>query len=181
MRFVCALVVLACCAQGCSTQECTLVGCVNGVDVDLRTAAGTWNDGRYTASFATPQGTYQCSLQVPVDLPIAPTWSKPLACTSDGEAGGPGGRFTANFQRYTACGEPRGIDPKSPECERQVDQFMLRARFDELTPETIGIRVERDGASMFEELRTLRYESWYPNGPECAPECRSSDVEVTMR
>ena len=108
MRSACAIVIAALLAQGCSTHECTLVGCVNGVDVDLRTEPGTWADGRYTAS------------------------------------------------------------------------FMLRARFDELTPDTVGIRVERDGASLFEELLTLRYESWYPNGPECAPACRSSNVEVTM-
>lgn len=180
MRSACAIVIAALLAQGCSTHECTLVGCVNGVDVDLRTEPGTWADGRYTASFTTPQRTYQCSLQVPVDLPLAPTWSKPLACSSDAEAEGPGGRFSGAFQRYVACDQPRGIDPKSPDCERQVDHFMLRARFDELTPDTVGIRVERDGASLFEELLTLRYESWYPNGPECAPACRSSNVEVTM-
>ena len=181
MRWVWLIVVTAWWLQACSSHDCTAVGCVSGVEVGLRTEAGTWADGRYTVSFTAPERIYACSLQLPIDLPTAPEWSKPLACTPVGGADGMPGHFSGSLQRYTGCEQPRTADPKSPECERTADHFMLRVRFDELVPETLAIRVERDGASMFQEMRTVRYEAWYPNGPECDREpCRSSNIDLTM-
>jgi hypothetical protein len=179
MRWAWPIVVTAWWIQSCSSQQCTLVACVSGVQVDLRTEAGTWEDGRYTVSFTTPQRKYECALQLPIDFPSGSQWSKPLPCSG---ADGTAGRFAGSFDRYTVCELPRSADAKSPECERRAEHFMVRGRFDELVPETLAVEVERDGAAMFKEMRTVRYEEWYPNGPECDREpCRASNVELTMR
>jgi hypothetical protein len=47
-------------------------------------------------------------------------------------------------------------------------------------PESLVLRVERDGAVVFEATVTPERTSSYPNGEDCGPECENGQASVTV-
>jgi hypothetical protein len=48
------------------------------------------------------------------------------------------------------------------------------------TPETLAVRVERDGQSVLDHDQKPKYEGTRPNGPDCEPVCEQSHVQLTL-
>jgi hypothetical protein len=46
------------------------------------------------------------------------------------------------------------------------------------TPNTLAVRVERDGVSILEAEERPKFEESRPNGPGCGPVCKQSMVEL---
>lgn len=48
------------------------------------------------------------------------------------------------------------------------------------TPERVEIRIERDGATVVDEVVTPTYQVVQPNGPNCGPRCIQANATVTL-
>jgi hypothetical protein len=167
------MVLAALLVQGCPLEHsCTEIGCGDGAHISVRTAAGTWSAGDYAIAIATPRASYACRLRLPDDLPDGAGGVTDLSCTP--ELG-----LHANLIAKVTCTETRTPDAVSESCTPVPDHWLLDLNLDG-TPASFQMQIKRDGATLFDEKRSLRYEASRPNGPDCEPECHQTSVELTL-
>ena len=58
------------------------------------------------------------------------------------------------------------------------DQAILR--FQNITPETVTIKVERDGALLVDMTDSPEYNKLAPNGERCGPVCNTANVVIEL-
>lgn len=154
----------------CETKQCTEIGCGDAATVTLRTADGALPDGAYTFRFTEDGQTSVCELRVPDDLPSSPGQVRTTPCT---------GQLELDLTPESTCTERRSGDSVSQSCTPVPGKFSLGARLASM-PSSLTVIVERDGVEIANEQRNLVYQDYYPNGPECGPPCKQTNVAVAL-
>lgn len=137
-------------------HECTEIGCTDGVHVGVLLAELV--DGEYTLQVTLDGDAYECTLLVPDGLP-AQGMGHALNCSQELQQ--------ALVISRSSC---QGSDcpPNGP-----VELSFTPVGF----PESIALRLERDGELVAEDQAGIEYSQIYPNGPECDGGCRAAGVE----
>jgi hypothetical protein len=136
---------LVCMAQvGCSTKECTLIGCGPRFEVRFMPAAGKWSAGTYT-----------------------------VAVTADGTAGSCVATLPfPSCQVAPECTGSRDWYLLDSGCALAPDQHGISGLvFGMSTPANVAVVVTRDGQQLADGVFTPTYESSQPNGPGCGDTC----------
>jgi hypothetical protein len=162
---------LAVLASGCEvfTHSCTEIGCLDGVTLELTPGGGTFADGNYTLELIAETTRSACRFAIPDSTP-----SQGTVGTVDCDLG-----LDAFIQQAAECTEMRTADAVSESCRPLPGQFTLNAQL-QATPETLAVRLVRDGVSLVEQTLTPAYETSRPNGPDCDPECRQAQVSLEL-
>jgi hypothetical protein len=150
------------------THSCTLIGCLDGLGIEVRSGQGGLADGRYALDL-TAQQAHACTFTVPDDLPARGS-AHQVECTPE---------LDVLLQGASVCMEQRRGNAVSESCTPVAGQFVLQARV-QGTPRSVELRVDRDGTTLFAQTLTPAYETTHPNGPDCEPECRVASLEVTL-
>ena len=137
-------------------RDCTAIGCTDGVQVSVLT--GALEDGNYTLRVTLDDDTYDCTLSVPDDLPERGTGHR-LNCPPELRDSIVVSRSSCDMAECPAR-DPLGLS-------------FTPIGF----PETIVLRLERDGETLIEEERSIEYRQIFPNGPECDSGCKAAGVE----
>lgn len=147
-------VLIAACNKPSSGPVCTEIGCVDGLQVEL-TKAGPWAPGRYTFTFALDGAAVTCA----GSLPLKPCEAGPsLTCE-------PAGRVRIG---ESGCA-------LEPAAHGFSDILVPRS-----APARVDLAIARDGAELQRATLTPTYAVVRPNGPRCAPECRSARASVAV-
>jgi len=171
VRVVLTFVAVAVAAFGACSEPttCTDVGCSDGVSFTVRPQGSHWDEGAYSLAVAFEGADYGCTFTVPDALPSAGSW-QPLDCTP---------ALQAYLTPEVKCEEHKSGDSVSQVCTPIPDQYYLQVSKDG-TPATLVVTLQRDGAPLLDDTRTLAYGSVQPNGPECAPSCRQAAVDFML-
>ena len=140
--------------SGCSGTTCSTQGCGTTLEIEFEESnTEPWSDGVWSVSVRTSgEELGTCELELPVgSAPPNPNCSGDL------------------YLHAAQDGES---------LERVVSSFRS-ARADAL-PEEITVRLERDGQLVSEQDIEPDYQTYRPNGPECAPECRSATIPYSF-
>lgn len=145
-------------------QECTEIGCADGVLFDVLPEDGLWEEGAYALVVRLDDVTYTCEFSVPADLPTAGLLNS-IPC----------GGLNVELAQRTTCSEVREGTQSSQGCEPIPDQYdLLISSYG--TPAESRITLERDGDPVLNDERTLDYEETFPNGEDCDPGCKQTRV-----
>lgn len=150
-------------------SACTDVGCSDGVSFTLRPPGNHWDDGAYSLAVAFDGADYGCTFTVPDALPSTGSW-QPLDCSP---------ALQAYLTPEVKCEEHKNGNSASQICTPIPDQYYVQVSKDG-TPTTLVVTLERDGAPLLNETRTLSYGSVQPNGPECGPTCHQASAEFDL-
>jgi hypothetical protein len=150
---------------------CTEIGCIDSVQLTLRTADDSWPDGSYRIELTFGESRHVCQTKLPDDFPDSAGSLAPLRCEPE---------LDAWFNPRANCVETRTRDAVSQSCTPIRDHWTLEVSSPG-TPATLQARVERDGASLLDTQRELEYEESRPNGPDCEPLCRQAAIRLTLR
>src|SRR4051794_8475817 len=148
VRVVLTLVAVAVAVFGaCSgPTECTDVGCSDGVSFTLRPPGSRWDNGAYSLAVAFEDADYGCTFTVPDALPSTGSW-QPLDCTP---------ALQAYLTPEVKCEEHKNGDSVSQICTPIPDRYYVQVSRDG-TPATLAVTLQRDGAALLDETRTLSY------------------------
>ena len=154
----------------CETSHiCTLVGCGDGVSLEVRPAQGPFEDGGYELVIVADGQTHACSFVLPDDLPVQGSVHT-IECTPP---------MSASLQAELICTEARGASSVSQTCAPIAGEFVLRALVQTTAPE-LELRIRRDDVPLLAQTLMPSYEIFQPNGPDCEPTCRQAGIEVTL-
>lgn len=169
--FALALISLALTGCPLESKSCTAIGCSDGAFLTLAPGDAPWPEGSYAIELETPDAMHTCTITVPDDLPEQPGSVLTLPCEP---------QLSVSLMAEAVCTEQRSGDAISQSCTPVPDRWSLNATL-EGTPDSLHVRVARDGAQVLEETLALDYEESRPNGPDCDPLCRQAHVELTLR
>ncbi|KYF78657.1 hypothetical protein BE17_08245 [Sorangium cellulosum] len=148
-------------AYGCMPLECSEVGCDDSFSIITTTADKSWAAGEYALELSVDGEQVSCSY----------TW------TNMPQTGG-GGMFvacsptvTVSIDTFRRCTETSDGDSVSQSCTPIPGQLAQGIKI-QGTPARVDVVVRRDGAVVGERSFTPEYQSSYPNGEACGPECR---------
>lgn len=145
-------------------QECTEIGCTDGVMFDVLPEDGHWEDGEYTLEVRLDDATYTCEFSLPEAFPTAGLLTS-IPC----------GGLTVELAQRRTCSEVRGGTSSSQGCEALPDQYdLLLSSYG--TPAESRITLERDDEPVLSDERTLDYDETFPNGEDCDPGCKQTRV-----
>lgn len=130
---------------GCSSKQCTLIGCGPSFEVRFIVGQDGWPPGTYNVTVTADGATGSCD----VTLPFPSCQTSSMACTGirdwDVEAGG---------------------------CALPAEQHAIYGVvFWRTAPMNVELAVSRDGEELKEGAFTPIYQSSYPNGPGCGEPC----------
>jgi hypothetical protein len=136
----------------------------------LRAAAGHWPAGGYRVELDFEAEQVSCTFNVPAALPANPGAAGTITC---------GPSVFANFVARTVCTEMRTRDAVSQSCTPLPGEWTLELNHPG-TPATIKVRVTRDDQEVASLDRSVQYEESRPNGPDCEPLCRQSQIALLV-
>ena len=130
---------------GCSSKQCTLIGCGPPFTVSFQVAGGQWSPATYNVTVTADGTAASCDLT----LPLGSCQTSPLACTG-----------THDWDvDYGGCALP-------PE-----QHAIYGVTFWRTTPVNVEVVLSRDGRDLAEGTFTPTYQSSQPNGPGCGDTC----------
>ena len=150
-------------------HSCTEVGCADSVSLRVTSPNQPWPDGVYQLEVALDDVTGGCAFTLPDDLPVSGSVTS-IPCLEGAELG---------IQQRYECTTRREGDAVSQSCAPVPDRYELTLSA-YATPEQLTLSLARDGTRILDETRELTYATTRPNGPDCSPECRQADVELTL-
>jgi hypothetical protein len=174
MRFFLSLIMMVAlfsCDYGCGDDSlfgasCTEMGCGDALALTLRTDDNTWPVGQYSFEISLGDQSYTCAVDIPDDLP-------------DNPGGNCEPQLNASFRAETECTERRTKDAVSQSCTPIADHWLLEIH-QSGTPKTLRVKVTRDGSIILEKDQELTYKETRPNGLDCEPVCKQSQVELIL-
>lgn len=178
-------------ASGCDsfTQDCTAIGCVNGVNITLRMPDNQWPAGSYELAFTIDGDTHSCGLVIPDEGPGEPGRVVNLSCEPQiGEQHRLGQRVEAQLIPTGCTEQPTGdavsqsstqMQTPNTHCEPIEGAWLLSARFYGAA-ESLRVTAQRDGSTLLDRTLQPEYEENRPNGPDCEPTCLQANVELMV-
>jgi len=130
---------------GCSSKQCTLIGCGPPFEVDFRPIGGPWSPGKYTISVTADGITGACE----ITLPSASCQDSPAECTSNRD--------------WDVLGFGCALPPEQHSISGIV--------FGRTTPGRVDVAVSGDVSQPAEATFVPGYETTQPNGPGCGDTC----------
>jgi hypothetical protein len=162
---------LALASTGCTTRECTEIGCTDQLGIKFTTTTGAWTDGVYELTVqADDQLLGTCTLRLPDQLPDSPGRGLSLKC---------GEGLRLDFASQTQC--EMGCDAGAcwQGCTPIPGKFEARLAVPG-TPPRLELTLVRDGQPILAEQAEPAYQDVYPNGPECGGACRQATLAYTV-
>lgn len=150
-------------------HSCTEIGCADNVSVRVGPLDQPWPEGDYQLEVALDDLSGSCAFSLPDDLPARGSVTS-ISCLEGVELG---------IQQLYECSSRREGDAVSQSCEPLAGRYELTLSA-YATPEQLSLTLSRDGTQLLSEERELSYATTRPNGPECSPECRQAEVELTF-
>jgi hypothetical protein len=129
---------------GCSTKECTLIGCGPPFEVRFQLAEGKWSPGTYTIRATADGITGSCDQT----LPFVSCQGSSLVCTGT-----------------------RDWEVESGGCALPPDQQAIYGIVFRATPVAVDVSVSTDDRQLGRGTFTPSYQSSQPNGPGCGDTC----------
>lgn len=149
-------------------DQCTLIGCADGVMFDILPEDGHWQEGTYALSVVLDSTEFTCEFELPADLP-ADGRDSSIEC----------GNLTVSIAQRVTCTETRNGNDVSLSCTRVPDQYdLLLSSYD--TPAQSTLTLSRDGEELLSDDRTLDYDETFPNGEECGGGCKQTRVVLEL-
>jgi hypothetical protein len=150
-----AIVLVPLVLAGClvSQHECTEVGCVDGLWIDLRSSSGAWQPGTYHVGITADGESITCSATIPLPK----------------ETGGPN----------TTCSSRAvwlGLSGSALPASAQSISDLVFTSF----PASVSIVITRDAKPFASTTITPTYTTSRPNGPECEPTCRGAHATMDV-
>jgi hypothetical protein len=139
-------------------RACTLIGCDDGLKVDLVAAEGGWRGGDYVFTFRIDDTPVRCAASLPLPACSA---GRAVSCE-------PAGMVTIV---ESGCALPASA------------QGFPQVAFDpRLRPDRVSVTIEWRGETVIarEELAP-RFRTSEPNGPGCPPVCTQAQGSVSVR
>lgn len=153
--------------------NCTQIGCSDGVLLSVRSQAA-WLAGSYTLDLQLPGWSRSCSFQ----LPLAPaTGGQPAAAALDCTPA-----LELAVRAGTRCSDEAvasGLGPAGL-CEELEGRYEVQGFITEPLSGELAVTLRRAGTTLAAARYPLEYRELFPNGPECAPECRQASVELVL-
>jgi hypothetical protein len=137
---LCLVVAGAAQVVGCSTKQCTLIGCGPPFEVRFQFGEGKWSAGTYTIRVTADGTTGSCDQT----LPFVSCQSSSLVCTGT-----------------------REWELESGGCALPPDQHAIYGIVFGTTPVTVDVSVSTDDRQLGQGTFTPSYQSSQPNGPGC--------------
>ena len=170
-------VVLAGCEPlGDDLRPCTEIGCSDSIDVTIDGTQLDWADGDYTLDLGLDTQLYHCTFALPVAGGVARpgTPLTPFDCAP----ALPGGTGSLVITPWAAC-------PSRADAGRTLPQQMRPCQYSiqlqsNTAPATVTARLAHEGTVLLEEGLQPEYAVTMPNGPECEPTCRQSQVSFLV-
>lgn len=153
---------------GLDDEDCTEIGCSDGVTVSLR-HDGTWVDGAYEFQFDLDGKDTVCTTNLPADLPTAGE-SATISCSP---------ALSVTLGQEFECKETKTKDAVSQSCQPIADRWLIRAQID-TTPHKLKLRVVRDDEQLLSKSVDLKYKDVRPNGEDCGPVCSQSSADLKL-
>lgn len=153
---------------GSDDEDCTEIGCGDGVTVSLR-HNGEWTEGKYEFRFDVDGKQSLCSANLPEDLPGSTTTAT-LSCAP---------ALDVSLSLEFECHEMRTKDAVSQSCQPIADRWLIRAQIDG-TPRKLKVHVARGDEELLSKSLDLKYDDVRPNGAECGPVCKQSAVDLKL-
>jgi hypothetical protein len=154
-------------------HSCTAIGCSDGVFAELGFSDRLWPVGAYTLELQLDGRKRVCSFSFPADQPPRGTIGN-VSC----EPRDPG--LNLSIEQNSHCVEERSEASTSQACEPIAGQYSLRLQVLGSTPAHLQLRLERDAVLVRQQDLTLNYVENQPNGPDCAPLCRQSNLQIRL-
>jgi hypothetical protein len=144
-RYVALALALLCIAQvGCSTKQCTLIGCGPPFEVRFMPPGGKWSAGTYTVAVTADGRAGSCVVTLPFP----------------------------SCQTAPECTGSRDWYLLDSGCALAPDQHGISGLvFGMSTPMNVEVVVSRDGQQLADGAFTPAYASSQPNGPGCDDTC----------
>ncbi len=140
--------------SGClTTHECTEMGCVAGLTVDLRSASGAWAAGTYRFGIMADGVSLTCS----ATLPFASAQGDGTPPCSSGDV------------RLGLSGSAL------PAAQHAITDLVFTT-----SPRSVAVSITRDAKPFASATLSPTYATSQPNGPECGPTCRSGREVVDV-
>lgn len=168
-RFVSALVLIAplgACGDSSDGESlsCTLIGCSDGVHLEVRAARDAWPAGEYTVEISDGDDSHRCTATLP----------NPSLWTTESTTFKCGRTSLSAFLRATqGCDDERDGGTDGVTCGALVLEVPGN-------PSSMQVRIDRDGQTILDESVQPKYREMQPNGPGCEPVCERSSVELTL-
>lgn len=137
---------------GCSSKQCTLIGCGPPFEIRFQSIGGRWSPGTYTVSVTADGTTGACE----VALPSASCQTSPAECTPDRDW------------------DILGFGCALPPDEHSISGIV----FGRTTPAMVDVVVSGDGRQLAEETFVPSYQTTQPNGPGCGDTCFGAPAGV---
>jgi hypothetical protein len=138
-------IAIACAVQsGCSTKECSLIGCGPPFEVAFASSGGQYPPGTYSVAVTADGTSGNCVVTLPF----------------------------ASCQTAPACMGTRDWDVIDSGCALPPDEDAISGIvFGAARPINIEVVVSRDGKQLADGNFTPSYQSSQPNGPGCGDTC----------
>lgn len=146
-----ALLVGACGESAMHTDACTLIGCQDGLTIEVQASA--WAPGTYVFDMTADGKSRRCEAKLP--LPACDVQA--LTCTGDVEA----------QISVSGCALPAGSQGFGPITFRSG-------------PANVEVAISRDGTSLGKGSFRPTYQTSRPNGPRCEPVCRQAEGRLVL-
>lgn len=150
-------------------HDCTDIGCADSVSVRVTTLDQPWPEGDYQLEVTLDDLSGVCEFSLPNDLPARGSVTS-IRCLEGVEIG---------IEQLYECVTLREGDGVSQSCEPIPDRHEVTLRAYG-TPAQLSLTLTLDDSQLLDKSRTLTYAVMRPNGPECEPECRQAEVELTF-
>jgi len=138
-------------------DDCSPIECQSGLWVRAA-PSGSWQAGDYSLDVTYDGETASCTFELPYEIPTA-TRSVIVDC---------GDSVRVVFNATSSCTDCSIDDPF------EMDLFLSSL------PETLAVRLERDGEVALEDERDVEYEKIYPRGEECGGGCTQAHVTLVV-
>ena len=166
------LAALTIAVTGCiETHECTAIGCMDQLGVELRTATGAWKDGVYELTVRTDdQLAGTCILRLPEQEPAPPGKVFGTPCGND---------LRFDFSSESQCEMGCNGGTCWQKCTPIPGKFRSRLTVTG-TPAMLEFTLVRDGETLLAQKVEPAYREVYPNGVECGGACRQATLEYSV-
>jgi hypothetical protein len=159
--------VLAVASTTCSSQTCTLIGCVEQFSATITGPGGSFPTGAHRIEVTADGASLTCTFAFPgagANDAVTPACSPGLEVTV-----GPA----------QLCTEMRMGDSVTLRCEPIPGQFEERLTV-RGTPAQLRVVQTVDGGPILEQETAPAYQTVWPNGPECGGACRQATATWTL-
>lgn len=170
---ICACAALAIFTGSCGQQSCSAMGCVDGIGLVVRAPGDVWSTGAYTIRLSYEKKVHVCEVVLQVPLSNTGAGLRQVPCTP------PVSKLPSGLEFRPEVSECWTTDTGS-QCEYDWNHWHIEGRL-EATPGALRVEVLHDGSLRLDELRTLQYADYSPNGASCGPTCRQTQAEFSIQ